>query len=586
MDHQALIQAYLEGELDEHQHAELAHWLAQSEANREAFVRASTLDTHIYLQLQHASLHRFLDQVDIHAVQDALDQTSADKSEMFAAAMSADSELGTQATPASSDLTLRRAMEVLTRAGGRLARQVLRRHAAPLGLVAVAVVALTLLLVFQDNDTSSQEPFGPSGSQNDSVVATLTAARNDQWTKRSFALGSSLRAGQTLSLDKGFVQITTNRGAIATIEGPCAVKMIDNDNGLELLRGKLVGHCPTQQSQGFLVRTPSTQVIDLGTEFGVEVDSTGETEIYVFTGLVALANPKEDARTADLTELTAGQGISVDRQGQTEPLLKADIANRFARSIDPGALYQRMILADKPVVYYPMDHAIEGVERNLVADRYHAKIFGNVSSAKEAGRSFFSLNESGDYLQTTGPIAELRAAESYTIECWVRATRYRHGSICEIIPTHWDNPDKGVAAARIETLGETDLGPLGRSKLRFGHYDDSHKTPAGTQALGTNAVSTTNYLLEQWVHVAAVKSGPAMTLYLDGEPVGQANEPENLIDEDLSIRIGKFFGTKDAPAEHRRQFIGQLDELAIYDHALPIEAIRARVRAAEDWSAP
>ena len=39
----------------------------------------------------------------------------------------------------------------------------------------------------------------------------------------------------------------------------------------------------------FIVRTPTATVTDLGTEFGVEVSSEGDTEAQVFVGKVQIA---------------------------------------------------------------------------------------------------------------------------------------------------------------------------------------------------------------------------------------------------------------------------------------------------------
>lgn len=593
MDHHDFIQAYLDGELTKQQHAELSDWLAQSEANREAFVRASILDTQIHRQLQHADLHRFLDQLDIHAIQEVIEQTSVDESEALVTAMDADTDQSKQAMSGEPEFTLGRALGIVTRAGGEFAGQRIRKYAVPLGLAAAVALGLTLLFVFQgDNPPTTNPDLVQTPDENIApaqlaTVATLTATHNAQWAEGAFPTGSSLRVGYRLMLTHGFAEITTKRGAVAILEAPCTVEMIDSDNGLELLQGKLVGHCPTRQSQGFLVRTPSTQVIDLGTEFGVGVDAAGETDVYVFTGLVALADPQDDPRVAKLTEVAAGQGKRVDRQGQMSPLTQADAGDRFVRTIDAGASYERLILSDKPVVYYRMDNVIGGIERNRAADRYHAKVFGDVSTITEGGRSSFSLNTAGDYLQTSEPIAELRGAESYTIECWVRATRYEFGSICEIMQMDADQSFANLTGARLETLGKSGVGTLGGSnKLRFVQYEKFGTEPSADNLQRSNAFSKSIYTLNRWVHLAAVKSGQTMTLYLDGEPVGQANEPKSLADTDLAIRIGKFFGTRDSPPVHIRQFVGQLDELAIYDHALPADAIRARVDAGQDWTSP
>ncbi|MFK7789129.1 MAG: hypothetical protein AB8C95_06475 [Phycisphaeraceae bacterium] len=315
MDHEAFIQAYLDGELTEQQQAEMSHWLTQCEANREAFVRASMLDTQINRQLQHADLHRFLDQVDIHTIQDVIDESPSDESGAFATAMNVGSEQEGKATP---ELELSRALGILTRAGLQFTGQKLQQYALPLGLAAAVVLAATLLFVFQgsikprpiqappdfaQNPDSQAKPGKPASVTLAPAVATITATHNAKWDEQP---SESLRPGERFSLIAGFVEITTKRGAVAIVEAPATIELIENDNAIRLHAGKLVGICITENSQGFLVSTTNMDVIDLGTRFGVQVSESTGTQVHVFNGEVELDPVKRGDDEAP-TKLTAGQ---------------------------------------------------------------------------------------------------------------------------------------------------------------------------------------------------------------------------------------------------------------------------------------
>ena len=101
-------------------------------------------------------------------------------------------------------------------------------------------------------------------------------------------------AGQRFTLTQGFAEITTQRGAVATIEAPATIELIDNDNAIHLEVGKLVGICKTESSRGFVVRTGTAEITDIGTAFAVEVrQANGPTSLQVFDGYVEAASRKK-----------------------------------------------------------------------------------------------------------------------------------------------------------------------------------------------------------------------------------------------------------------------------------------------------
>ena len=83
--------------------------------------------------------------------------------------------------------------------------------------------------------------------------------------------------------------------------------------------------------------------------------------------------------------------------------------------------------------------------------------------------------------------------------------------------------------------------------------------------------------MRRWQHVVAVKRGDQMELYTDGKLSATAQEKASLA-KALYLVVGRQ--AADAGAY---QFVGQLDELAIYPHALSQEEIVAHGKAV-DWS--
>jgi len=120
----------------------------------------------------------------------------------------------------------------------------------------------------------------------------------------------------------------------------------------------------------FVVRTPTAVVTDLGTEFGVEVDQNGTSDVTVFLGMVAVAMQSADS-TETTRELAAGESARVEWTADGGGRIvdsPSDLANqpeRFARQLLP--LYTQTVLADRPLFYWtfnePSGPAFEQVRR-------------------------------------------------------------------------------------------------------------------------------------------------------------------------------------------------------------------------------
>jgi hypothetical protein len=186
-------------------------------------------------------------------------------------------------------------------------------------LAAAAVVALlTMVLVLAWPSDPAIEPVVDQSYDNSipvpaRAVAMLTAELNAQWSTPSGTLspsiGDALHVGQRLSLTEGFAQITTNRGAVATLEAPATIELLDNNNAIRLHTGKLVGICETELSKGFLVRAPHMDITDLGTRFGVDATERGRTDVHVFEGEIESATIGSTHAPSERRRLMAGHAL-------------------------------------------------------------------------------------------------------------------------------------------------------------------------------------------------------------------------------------------------------------------------------------
>ncbi len=126
-------------------------------------------------------------------------------------------------------------------------------------------------------------------------------------------------------LNSGLAVIEYDTGARVVLEGP-ATYHIAGANGGDLRLGKLVARVDTAAAHGFAVAVPGARVVDLGTEFGVEVAADGQSDVAVLTGEVELiganngAGSKQRLRLSanEAAMVTAGSGL-IAKQSEANP---------------------------------------------------------------------------------------------------------------------------------------------------------------------------------------------------------------------------------------------------------------------------
>ena len=188
-----------------------------------------------------------------------------------------------------------------------------------LGAYFVVVFALIPLARVAESMRHGESPVNSASRQAQAPVGTLAAGAKVRWSEdRPRPRGAEVRPGQQYKLARGRVELALTGGAHVVIDGPASWQL-ESDRRLILSVGKLTAYVPPA-AIGFAVATPSVEVIDLGTEFGVEVDASGQADVHVLTGAVAV-KPTADtgAAPAKSVRLNAGRAIRV-RAGETGAL--------------------------------------------------------------------------------------------------------------------------------------------------------------------------------------------------------------------------------------------------------------------------
>jgi hypothetical protein len=162
-------------------------------------------------------------------------------------------------------------------------------------------------------------------------VGRVTGTADCRWAdlQTAAADGDSVCLGRRYVLAAGLMEITYGNGARVILEGP-ATFQVESAGGGYLSVGKLTARVESRESrvesqgrrgdrsplstldsQLFSVRTPTALVVDLGTEFGVEVDQSGTTRSYVFRGRVQLRPTRGGKETGRVIPLEEDDSASV-----------------------------------------------------------------------------------------------------------------------------------------------------------------------------------------------------------------------------------------------------------------------------------
>ena len=142
------------------------------------------------------------------------------------------------------------------------------------------------------------------------VVATLTAVEEclvgSGTNKNRLRVGEQLQADELFDLISGTAELTFTGGARVILAGP--TRFTARTAGSSYLHsGKLVATVP-RRAVGFEVITPTATIVDLGTEFGVEVSDHETTEVQVLAGKVQVVQEMPN-RAPLKAQLTAGQAM-------------------------------------------------------------------------------------------------------------------------------------------------------------------------------------------------------------------------------------------------------------------------------------
>ncbi len=372
-----------------------------------------------------------------------------------------------------------------------------------------------------------------------------------------------------LRLTGGLVELKFAHGATVIVEGPADFEVRGPQHAF-LHQGRAVTRMQ-KGTKGFILDSPRGRLVDQGTEFGVSVGPTGDTEVHVMEGKVE-AVPS----------------------GQQEPLqLSVNQAARFTpRHVEQFAADAAGFITDLPpqpvgaigFLHWSFDEGSGEVamNRGRGLGAVEARAIRRTLPAGGVGPQWISgqfgaglaFDGKDDFMECEFP--GIPGGEPRTVAFWVKVPRdSRIDEGYGII--NWGTNKPGLAW-QISVNPNKGEGPLGR--LRLGVNESF-------------VVGTTELRDDRWHHCAVVMygghrpdAGTHILLYLDGELEPAARKAVGVIRTEITgaeahnMWIGRNLAYREIERKNElgRFFRGAIDEVFVFNAALDLEQIRSLMK--------
>lgn len=419
-------------------------------------------------------------------------------------------------------------------------------------------------------------------------VAYLTAANGCNWAGEqldSWEIGRGIQLGDEIALHEGIAEFRLASGVSLSIEGP-ATLLLNSPTSLVVQYGKFTIHVPWTVTN-FNLTAAACRISASEAEFGVNV--TGDkADIHVFSGQVVAAPMLEDwNQTEQIAEdiikseeelpggeefsrtlVHAGRGLALESRSAVTRVVEWHPAarNEFAVNLPmAGSLpitpaYVQAVLASKPIDYWRFEQSTDDVVPNEIAGGMNLRAVGKLHLAGDAANRVAEFGRPGStsYLLSENTL-NTEGKPDYSVEFWLKPSHIHEGA-CITMLVDSSIGKKELAALYMQFCGAVQrrIPAYNRSRFRF-----LHRNPPGPNPLtGTSCYSREPYAPRRWQHIVAVKEGATMQLYIDGT-LASTETDKSPLPADLRLVIGQLGVEK-----RLCPFIGQMDELAIYDRAL------------------
>jgi hypothetical protein len=420
-------------------------------------------------------------------------------------------------------------------------------------------------------------------------LATAIRVEDVRWEddRASLVEGGVVSAGR-LRFQSGRLTLAFFNGTSLTVEGPADLELLAPDR-VFCHHGKLRARVP-RGAEGFTVLSAGYEVVDLGTEFAVNREPGGKSQVMVFEGEAAVSVLDKDGRSVRGALVERRHSVEVDvdaghiQEVPPQPEAFTPLAEYVPPPLELAAGYAAEVLAARPWGYWRFESLADGRVANEVDGRPTLRAQGGVEVERSPGGNgwaHFRPNAPAQAFLMDGNWAPPRVG-GYAIELWMQAdlpspNAYGQTALVSVIDPKGSQDENHLAYLELTARGRR--SPHEPCAARF-----LDRWPAGVTA-GTDVFSRRTVVPSLWRHVVGQKSGDTLELYVDGERVGTSPvkvSPDAPAEADTTpcrLLVGRLKQRPRPPwFTEIRPFEGRLDELAVYDRPLSPDEIRRHAR--------
>ena len=427
-------------------------------------------------------------------------------------------------------------------------------------------------------DMARTNPNEPSAVGFAVVGRLFNASWTDDQTQRR---EGEMLGSEVFELAAGTAEIQFFSGATMTVEGPAEISLRSAWQA-ECREGAVRMKVPPA-ARGFILQAPSTEIVDLGTEFGLEVRD-GEGHVEVFDGEIEFYHQEEGKRLVTIggawelpsdggaEAVAAGMvdypdadrmGSQTDRQRQTDFELWESHRDALAQD-------------ERLIAYYTFDRSNgEKLIPNLARPR-DGEFDGAVVMAEKVDGRWPGMKDALEFRRPGSRVRVNIPGEfpAFTFMTWVRIDALDRwynalflGDGYENGEPHWQIRDDGQLMLSV-MVDDTYVYPKNPNKKAAGLANIYFSEPIWDQSMSG-----------EWMHITSTfdPANRSVAHFVNGKEIAREAIEDKFFVDKLHIGNGEIgnwgLPHREDPTFAIRNLNGRMDEFAIFKVALSAEEI-------------
>jgi len=381
-------------------------------------------------------------------------------------------------------------------------------------------------------------------------------------------------------------------GVSVELEAPGSFSVISPVH-MEVQMGKLAVEVHDARSM-FKITSSKSAYVDLGTEFSINVDEDGSSELHVYEGSVLASSLSKLGNSERIQLVKEDQTLTIS--GESSPFstdsseLSLEKLPRIKKPRQSGLhlnqSYAGEILKSNPDAYWSFaDPKLASTEGSLIESTQGPQRLiasGNsIHTETQNTNTFLQFEDAKTFAALAFEnLVHFAPNQSFSVEFWIRPDRINRATVFAVYDPKSVKPN-----------GETDhlaLIDLMHTPISFHHVPAAIRAairpvPSDDYYSGINMFTNEHYIPGQWMHIAFVKGDDYAATYINGAETNRVSisSAEHTLEGDYAIIFGQMSEQNWDTAKNaqKRPFVGAMDEIAFYKHALTPDEVASHYRA-------